>query len=201
MVLPSRALPGPPLAAFAAAVLLLGLVSAVLFLGCSAEVEPTPVSARPHAELEDLSGIYRVTGTTAQIDGSNERAISGTVTLNIDGDHYTSSYDLKTTFPGRDDELMADVVGTGYGTAEGSTLTGTSQTQLVVSTVPGVDPSFAFVPRVVGLRLTSMTIAQFDADGRVTMESANQPGEGEDYLPTRSTLAGERIAESSTAER
>ena len=195
-------LPSPvtrsPLAALAAAALLLG--SAVCSGGCSSESELSPVSTKQPAEPRALSGIYRVSGTTSQLDGSNERSISGTVTLSIDGDQYISSYNLKTTFPGRDDDMLADVVGTGSGEVHGPTLTGTSQTQLVVSTVPGVDPSFAFVPRVVSLRLQSVTLALFEADGQVTMESTNQPGEGEDYIPTRSILKGERIAESATAD-
>ena len=71
-----------------------------------------------------------------------------------------------------------------------------AETQLVVSTVPGVDPNFAFIPRVVGVRLTSTTVAEFGPEGSVTMRVENRPGEGETYTPTRTILRGVRIADS-----
>ena len=164
--------------------------------GCGPS-EPSVVSSNaPASELGDVSGLYRVSGTTAQLDGSDERRISGTIMLTQEGALYTTSYDLETTFPGEAEDVRADVVGTGKGTVEGATLIGTSETQLVVSTVPGVDPSFAFIPRVVGVRLTSTTSAEFAADGSVTMRVENQPGEGESYLPTLTVLTGVRIADS-----
>jgi hypothetical protein len=88
------------------------------------------------------------------------------------------------------------VVGTGDGSVVAGTLLGTSETQLVVSTVPGVDPRFAFIPRIVGLRLTSNTSAEFLADGTVIMKVENSPAEGEEYTPTRTLLTGKRIADS-----
>ena len=182
------------------------LGTALALSACTGESESgsePAVAAAPAAPvaLGDLSGIYRVAGTTVQQGGFDAREISGTVTLRVEGDQYTSSYNLKTTFPGREDDLIADVVGTGSGMVEGASFAGTSQTQLVIASVPGVDPSFAFIPRVVGLRLTSTTLAHFEADGTVTMHSQNLPGEGEDYIRTRTTLTGERIAERAANER
>jgi hypothetical protein len=173
--------------------LALGLCS-LLVAGCGNSDSPS-VSASPASKLSDLEGLYRVSGKTAQVDGSDERRISGTVRLVHESDSYTSTYELKTTFPGRDDELVADVIGTGVGRFESETLVGTAETQLVVSTVPGVDPGFAFVPRVVGLRISSVTRANFLADGSVTMQVENSPGEGEQYTPTHTLLEGQRIDE------
>lgn len=169
-------------------------LSAGLLSGCGSSESPS--ASAPAPKLSEIGGLYRVSGTTAQLDGSDERRISGTLRLAQDGDRYTSTYEFKTTFPGRDDELLADVIGTGVGSFEGETLVGTAETQLVISTVPGVDPGFAFVPRVVGLRITSITRAQFLADGSVTMEVENRPGEGEEYTPTRTTFTGQLIEES-----
>ena len=175
-------------------VLLLSL-SAMLVIGCGS-AEPPPVeAAAAEPDLGDLSGLYKVSGTTAQLDGTDERPISGSIRLTHVGDRFTTTFDLKTTFPGRSDELKADVIGWGEGQVENGTMTGTTETQLVVSTVPGVDPSFAFIPRVVGMRIDSTTTAQFLADGSVTMQVENAPGEGEDYRPTRTILKGERVRE------
>ena len=181
------------------------LAALIVAIGCGSG-QPEEAAASPEAsERASASAtapapivLAQATEATAPSAGSG---LSGTVTLSIEGDHYSSSYNLKTTFPGRDDELMADVIGTGSGSVDGGSLTGTSQTQLVIASVPGVDPSFAFIPRVVGLRLTSTPLAVFEADGSVTMASQNQPGDGQDYIPTRTTLRGERIAEDAVADR
>jgi len=173
--------------------LVLALCS-LLAIACG-DSSPEPVSAPPPPafELGNLTGIYKVSGTTRRLDGTEERRISGTVRVVHEGDRYTSTYDLETTFPGPEAHLKADVIGTGEGRAESGRLTGTAETQLVVSTVPGVDPGFAFVPRRVGVRIMSVSTAMILADGTVTMQVENSPGEGESYSPTRTVLKGERV--------
>jgi len=49
------------------------------------------------------------------------------------------------------------------------------------------------VPREVGPRLVSTSVAEFFADGSIHIELQNQPASGEeDYLPTETTLVGYR---------
>jgi hypothetical protein len=122
------------------------------------------------------------------------------VILKQKGDTYTASFKLDTTFPGAEDPVQADVIGNGEGTIDGRTLRGTTKTQLVVSTVPGVDTDFAFVPRIVGARIVSTAVTEIAPDGSVVIELANQPAEGEeDYLPTQTRLTGHRVADDSAS--
>ena len=136
-------------------------------------------------------------GVTRPVKGDkgDERAISGTVILHADGDRYTTTFKLKTTFPGAAKETHADVIGTGEGTIHGRKLAGQTETQLVVSTVPGIDAGFAFIPRIVGARVVSSAETEISADGRVVIDLENQPAEGEDYMPTRTRLTGMRVAD------
>jgi hypothetical protein len=86
------------------------------------------------------------------------------------------------------------VIGKGEGKVEGRTLTGTAHTQVVVASVPGVDPNFAFIPRQVSTRLISDSVTTIARDGSVTIQTDSRGEEGEEYSPTRTTLRGSRIA-------
>ena len=183
---------------WALALAILGLAAA--FAACS-DAGP---SAPPDVAAIDpvpISGLYDVKGITRPLAGpGEERRIAGTVILKQEGDAYTASFKLDTTFPGVDEPVQADVIGHGEGSVEGRTLSGTTDTQLVVSTVPGVDTDFAFVPRIVGARVRSTALTTIADDGTLVIELDNRPGEGEyEYLPTRTRLTGRRVAESSAA--
>lgn len=152
----------------------------------AAAVDPVPIS-----------GLYEVRGVTRPLDGPGDgRRISGTVILKQDGDSYTATFKLDTTFPGASEPLQADVIGNGEGTIDGRTLTGTTKTQLVVSTVPGIDTAFAFIPRIVGARIESTAVTEIAPDGSVVIHLENQPAEGEtDYIATKTRLTGKRIGD------
>jgi hypothetical protein len=154
-----------------------------------------PLDAAP------ISGLYDVRGVTRAVKGPpEERRIAGTVILKQTGDSYTATFKLDTTFPGASEPVHADVIGSGEGTIEGRTLRGTTKTQLVVSTVPGVDTEFAFVPRIVGARVESSAVTEIAADGAVVIELENRPAEGEeDYQPTHTRLTGRRIGDPDVA--
>jgi hypothetical protein len=139
--------------------------------------------------------MYDVTGITKRIGGTEERRISGTLVLRQQGDRYTASFELDTTFPGAVEKLQADVIGSGEGVIEGRTLTGSAQMQMVISTVPGVDTGFAFVPRVVGARIASTSTAEIGPDGSIVIELENRPAEGDSYEPTRTRLTGTRVVD------
>jgi hypothetical protein len=188
---------GPLLSRVARAVLLAS--SSALLIACEQESSQTPDVAAA-IDPVPISGLYDVSGVTRAVHGpGDERRIAGTVVLKErEGNTYSATFKLDTTFPGVDEPIQADVIGHGDGTIEGRTLTGRTQTQLVVSTVPGVDTDFAFVPRIVGARIVSTAVTTIAPDGTVVIELENQPAEGEhDYLPTHTRLTGRRVADDS----
>lgn len=173
-------------------------LAGLLLIGCGEPSSEPPAVSAP-AEPAPISGLYDVRGVTRSLQGPGaERRIAGTVVLRQQGDRYLATFKLDTTFPGVDEPVQADVIGSGEGSIDGRSLSGTAHTQLVVSTVPGVDTDFAFVPRIVGARIVSNSKTEIAPDGSVVIELLNQPAEGEhDYLPTRTRLTGRRIADSS----
>ena len=147
------------------------------------------------AEPVSVSGMWEVEGTTVE-KGSEQHArkITGTVILAQEGSHYTSTFTMETVIPTPEGaSLKTDVIGKGEGSIEGSAITGTARTQLVVATVPGVDPAFAFVPRSVSTRIVSKVSGTVSPDGTFVMEIENAPEAGEEYTPTRTTLRGRRV--------
>jgi hypothetical protein len=161
-------------------------------LGCGAGEQESPPGEPIHAV--PISGRYDVRGVTVSLESGHKREIAGTVILAAEGDTYIATFDLVTTYPGAEEALPAEVIGKGEGTVKGRTLTGTAQTQLVMATVPGVDPGFAFIPRMVSTRIRSSTVATVTADGIVTVKIESMPAAGEQYAPTRTTLRGSRIS-------
>ena len=104
--------------------------------------------------------MYSVAGVTTETASGHQRKLSGTIILAEEGPRYTATFNLTTTYPGGEQSLPAEVIGKGEGTIEGRTLKGTSHTQLVVATVPGVDPGFAFIPRMVSTRIVSTSVTR-----------------------------------------
>jgi hypothetical protein len=158
-----------------------------------APVEETPAAAE--APPAPIAGRYEVRGSTVAIASGFERHISGTVILATEGNSYTATFDLETTYPdpAAAEPIIAEVIGKGEGTIEGRTLRGTAQTQIVAATVPNVDPGFAFIPRSVSTRVISTSVTTISADGNVDIEIENRPAPGEEYQPTRTTLTGRRV--------
>ena len=70
---------------------------------------------------------------------------------------------------------------------------GTARTQIVVSSVPGVDTGFAFIPRMVSTRIVSTSIGEFGPGGTLSLEIQSEAAEGEDYVSTRTKLSGKRV--------
>jgi hypothetical protein len=167
------------------------LVAAILLLGGCGGQE---AEVAEEVELTPISGMYEVRGVTVAVESGHKRDIAGTIILTEKGEQYTATFQLATTYPGAEEALPAEVIGNGEGTIEGRTLRGSAQTQLVMATVPGVDPGFAYIPRMVSTRLVSSTVATIAADGNLSIEIRNEPAEGEDYSPTRTTLRGSRVS-------
>ena len=150
--------------------------------------------AEEAVEAVPIGGMYEVTGVTVARESGHRREIAGTVILATEGDTYTATFNLNTTYPGADQALPAEVIGKGEGAIEGRTLHGRAETQLVMATVPGIDPGFAFVPRMVSTRIASNTTATVSPDGFVSIEIENEGAPGSDYTPTRTTLHGSRVS-------
>jgi hypothetical protein len=150
--------------------------------------------ASAEAETEDpYSGTYDVTGLTVDQKTGDTRRVDGHVVLTKKNGHWAVASELETDFPTPGGALRTDVIGTGEGRLVGGKLAGTTQTQLVIQTVPGVDTDFAFIPREVGPRLVSSWTAWIDADGTMKAEISNRGEEGEVYSPTKTTLRGKRV--------
>jgi hypothetical protein len=139
-----------------------------------------------------IGGLYHVTGVTIDQADDSQRQIEGRVRVVVESDQYTTHFELNTVFPGTE-KVSAKVIGTGAGTVEGNVLEGTSELQIVVAKVPGVDVGFAYLPHDVGPRVTSTSVAEFFGDGSVRVELENQPLEGADYRPTKTILVGYRV--------
>ena len=164
----------------------------LLVLGCGGQ----DADVAEEIEAVPIPGRYEVRGSTVAIESGHKRDISGLIILSEEGGSYTATFDLATTYPGEEAALPAQVIGKGEGTIEGRTLRGSAQTQLVMATVPGVDPGFAFIRPQVSTRLISTTLATIAANGNLSIEIENQPEENEDYAPTRTTLRGSRVSAS-----
>ena len=157
---------------------------------CGGGVDEIDVAAAPPTVV---SGRYDVKGTTRSPGSQHGRAIEGTVIIVQTEAGYTATYELETTWLSEGSETVADVVGVGEGTIAGGRLEGDARTQLVISTVPGVDPGFAFVPRHVTARLESASVATIDADGSIEIALENHGVAGEAYEPTVTRLVGRRV--------
>jgi len=166
------------------------LCAALLVLS-ACERGPQPATEESAAvEAAPIAGMYEVAGNTIDIDTGRTREISGAVILADNGDSYTATFHLDTVWEGRDGTLPAEVIGKGSGTIEDRTLRGSAETQLVISTIPGIDPAFAYIPRTTTTRLVSKSMTTIAADGSILILIENSPAPGEFYAPTRTTLHG-----------
>jgi len=145
------------------------------------------------AGADPFSGTYTVVGTTVDVQSGDTRRIEGHLVLTLKNGHYAAVSELSTDFPSHGGPVHTDVLGNGEGDRAGDLLSGTAQTQLVIQTVPGVDPNFAFIPRQVGPRLVSSWKAHLEPDGTLVVELKNEAAKGETYRPTTTTLRGKRV--------
>ncbi len=124
----------------------------------------------PVTDATPIGGRYEVRGVTIALESGHRRDIAGTVILAEDGGSYTAAFQLQTTYPGAEEALPAEVIGTGVGSIEGRTLRGTAQTQLSMATVPGARAGWtgavpAAPPRFGILPIGSATVSPADALG------------------------------------
>ena len=167
---------------------------AALF-ACGSSEKREVAAEEEEGEEVPIAGMYHVEGATVDKASGERRDISGTVILAVDGDAYTATFHLQTNFPGSGTEpVAAEVIGKGEGRVEGRTLKGVAHTQVVVASVPGVDPNFAFIPRQVSARLISDSVTTIARNGAVVIQTESRGEEGEQYSPTKTILKGRRTA-------
>jgi hypothetical protein len=170
----------------------LSILLAGLLLGCGQTDPPPSATSEPALPI---SGLYKVTGETVTLATGDAREIAGTVILTETEFGYTATFSLNTTAPGADQAMPAEVIGTGEGTIAERTLDGTADTQLVMSTVPGIDPGFAFIPHSVSTRIRSVSHAEVANDGALIIEIENEAVPGHEYAKTRTSLRGHRLGD------
>jgi len=172
---------------------------AALCLACGSEVDVASGPPAPES-LPEVAGTYQVSGTTVEIDSSQERLIAGTLIMTRRGSEYRSSFELGTMLPSPDGPLHTQVIGTGEGEIDADgVLRGSARTQLVIGAVAGVPTQFPFVPRFVGPRVVSETVTTFGDRGAIEIEIKTVAEEGERYRSTRTRLAGTLVPGSETA--
>jgi len=179
--------------------MLLVSLSSALLLCFAAACEPSTETPAPEVDAApmEISGRYELSGLTTTPGSKEGREISGVMLIEQDGDHYTASFQFKTSFPGEGPPVDADVIGVGEGEVKGMHLMGQARTQIVVSTVPGVDTGFAFIPRTVSTRIVSTSIGEFGPGGTLSLVIESHAAEGEDYVATQTKMSGVRVEESS----
>jgi len=160
----------------------------LLLAGLLLAAAPSPAADDP------FSGTYDVKGLTTDVRSGDTRRIEGHVVLTLAGAVYRASSELGTDYPTPGGPVHADVIGTGEGKRDGNVLKGTAKTQLVMQTVPGVDPDFAFIPHQVGPRIVSTWTAYLEKDGTLIVELSNKPAKGEHYAETKTKLRGTKVA-------
>ena len=141
----------------------------------------------------EVTGRYQMSGVTTTPGSDLKRKISGLMRIEQAGELYKASYEFKTKFPGEGAPMDADVIGVGEGKVDGRSITGSAHTQIVVSSVPGVDTNFAFAPRKVSARIVSTTTGEFDPEGMLVIEIESHADQGETYQATRTRMRGRRI--------
>lgn len=162
--------------------------------------ETAPVGVAPPGFGEtSIAGLYEVTGLTTELETGDQREVAGTLILSQQGDRYTSTFSLRTMFPTPSGPLPAEMIGRGEGRVDGRVLTGRAETQIVLSTVPGVDSRFAYVPRRVSERIVSSSVARLTPDGQVTIEIRSEPTQDSPYARTSTILKGELVSGTSKA--
>jgi len=108
---------------------------------------------------------------------------------------YTATFDLETEFATPDGPIQADVIGSARAKAEAAQLAGSAETRILMASIPGLDPTFPWIPGRLGPRvLSKFTMAPAEAEGAFEIEIESEAAPGESYEPTRTALRARRAA-------
>jgi hypothetical protein len=173
------------------------LLAALLALACDRE-PAVDVAAPPPPGRLDFAGLYRVSGYTTVRRSGEQRRIEGTVIVARAAagspEPYTATFDLETEFASPAGPIRADVIGSARAAEAREGLAGTAETRIFLASVPGLDPSFAWVPGRLGPRVVSEFRMRPAAESERTFEIQieTRAARGESYEDTRTTLHATR---------
>jgi hypothetical protein len=171
---------------------------ACIALACEA-AEPGARVARPPGPDAAFAGLFEVTGDTTVRRSGQQRRIEGRVIIarSAEGvaEPYTATFDLETEFATPEGPIQADVIGSARAHPEPTGLTGTAETRILMASIPGLDPTFPWIPGRLGPRvLSKFTMTVGDAPDRFEIAIESEPAPGESYEPTRTRLRATRRA-------
>ena len=174
----------------------------LLAFACSAsepEAETAALAAEPEAAA--YAGLYNVSGYTTVRRSGHQRRIQGTVIIARSAtgadEPYTATFDLETEFETPDGPIQADVIGSARAAAEAEALAGTAETRILMASIPGLDPSFPWIPGRLGPRVVSkFKMERAPSEGGFRIEIETEAAPGQSYDPTRTTLRARREAAS-----
>jgi len=180
---------------------LIGMTLALLFwTGCEDPSPRAPVEAPPPALIaanEARSGSYDVSGVTVQAMSGEQREISGTLKLDVEGERYEVEFELETTAPDLEGQVPVSVKGGGRGFIVGGVFTGTTSEWMALVPSGGLDEVALHdvdLPAKAGRKLVSTSQASFDPDGTMNILMQNYPGSGEHYEASMTVLEGRRVS-------
>jgi hypothetical protein len=174
----------------------------LLALACGAsEPEAETPAAAVEPQAASYAGLYHVSGYTTVRRSGHQRRIQGTVIIarsSADAaEPYTATFDLETEFETPDGPIQADVIGSASATAEADALAGTAETRILMASIPGLDPSFPWIPGRLGPRVVSkFRMERSPSEGGFRIEIETEAAPGQSYDPTRTTLRASREAAS-----
>ena len=130
-------------------------------------------------QTHDIAGIYEMDGDTT-VQGAPDRFhVSGKLVIRQDGGDCDIKVDgFFRRVEGSEGPASIQLIGTGEATLEGEAFAGQAELQTLMSEVPGVDVSAAYMPKKYGPMMAAV------AEGKVVSEGVLE-------FEIRSTLRGE----------
>jgi hypothetical protein len=138
-----------------------------------------------------MEGFYEGKGVTTVKSTGSRRRVKGTfvVTRAANGDGYEIRFSFKTQMPSPGGPMRADLLGTGDARVVDDKVLGTTETQLLFASIPGVDPQFAFIPGKLGPRIQqTFQMTATDEPGEFKSEIESEAVPGYEYPATRTTM-------------
>jgi hypothetical protein len=172
-------------------------LAVALGLACGAEQRP---AAAPAADAgPDYAGLYEVSGYTTVRRSGHRRRIAGTVIVAHAAPGtaapYTATFDLETEFATPEGPIQADVIGSASASADSTELAGTAETRILMASIPGLDPTFPWIPGRLGPRvLSKFRMTPSETKGAFEIEIESEAAPGESYEATRTALRAARAA-------
>ena len=139
----------------------------------------------------DMEGFYEAKGVTTVKSTGSRRRLKGTfiVTHAPEGEGYDIRFSFKTQMSTPGGPQRADLIGTGEARVVDAKVVGSAETQLLLASVPGVDPQFAFIPGQLGPRIEqTFVMSATDEEGEFKSEIESEAVSGNEYPATRTTL-------------